>query len=259
MSNEASEDEGIAVDTSKPVNPLSMLWMPDVADYAFPDVVNVVPPVSHECLVGKRLRVDTDLDTGECSMKLTHRSVRGWHGTAAVRTNRPPSVDLLEMRFCPGDYLFGHNAFGSNNLADVLMRLYVDNWSRFHLHPEAHVRLDGFEDDAELHELDITAMIDLGGLDAVRALIDCGEYGSHRYMCKLKRYPDTLVFGEGEGHHYSVKLYDKWSEMKFAEKKADYLSESWGPALKWAEGRLRVEMHLKRKKLQALGRLRQVT
>lgn len=265
-SNNINDDGYITGDADESVNPLCSLWIPDVEQYVFPDMVGVVLPSPHERFIGKGLviradpdgveigdeKVTIDLD-GIIQWKLDHDSVPGWYGSVAVRTSRPPSTHFFEMRFCPGKYFFGHNAFGPNNLANLVMRAYVDNLNRFDLHPEEHIWLDDFMDEAQLYELDITAMIDLGRRDAVRAVLECGEHGKHSRMGKPKRYQDTLVFGEGKKHYYSLKLYDKWSQMKSKEKKADYLSEFWKPALQWAEGKLRVEMHMKRKKLQQLG------
>ena len=176
----------------------------------------------------------------------------GPYGHAVVRTYDPASRQFLDIKFCPGKYFQGHNAFASGNLKGLVVAGVLDVLKRLGitLPEEEKARLPA--GDVDLHEVHCTAMVDLGSDAAVNNAIAHIYRGRHQRLAGPGKHPGTPTFGKGGS--YQVKFYNKHLEMGTNSGWGEtYDRESREAVFDGTVGKLRVEVCLKRRKLKRLG------
>lgn len=244
---------------SKPC-PSSQDWPEDEHLYenGFIDRIRVIVRCPHDEPVGKYVHTGADLATGQLIWRdYSHVEVGGPHGAAQVRTHDPGYNQELDITFCPGKYLHGHNAFCPGDLGALLIEGVTDIIERLGLKlpNEELERLRSGQ--VELHEVHCTAMLDLRSDSAVRNALGDAARGKHAKLRQVHTYPSsgppqTVTYGSGRT--YRVTLYNKANEMAARREGTDGTgSEAYEQASEWAKGKLRVEVCFKRNRLKQLN------
>lgn len=224
-----------------------------MTDFAFIDRIALSVHCPHKGLIGRYINQGTLIDTGEVVRQtISYKSVRGPHDFAQVKTAAP---EFVKMVFCPGKYLQGHNLYIAGDIPSLVGRVVPDVLERLDLSlcPQELERL--LAGDVGLQEVHCTAMLDLESqreVDRILTLLGSARHLRLRSHPEGRDYPGSQCFGTGTS--YRLTFYDKRREL--------VRNQTWGcnlpeeakqEIIAWSEGKLRVEVSLKRRKLASLG------
>ncbi|MCE5255001.1 MAG: phage/plasmid replication protein, II/X family [Actinomycetia bacterium] len=221
---------------------------------AFIDCIRVVVRCPHDTPIGGYINIGVKNNgDGEIFREsASYADVLGPHGHALVRTYDLTGRQSLDIKFCPGKYFQGHNAFASGNLVGLVVAGVRDVVERLGLTLPEEEMARLLAGDVDLHEVHCTAMIDLGSESAVENALYYIYRGRHQRLRGPGKHEGTPTFGTGGSHQ--LKFYNKHREMstgdRWGENYADGLRDG---VFDWTLGKLRVEVCLKRRKLRKLG------
>ena len=163
--------------------------------------------------------------------------VGSYESSVFVRSLDSRSVEISGN---PSKFFQGHNLWGSTDL-----QMLVDELTK-HVCGRAGLVPTGFE---SLSRVDVTAMVDLGTPDAVRAVLRAlGQSATMRHRGKGHAYGEGTVYWGKGSRRWSLKAYNKLEEIT-SHKGADPTS----PVALISAGKLRLELTLRGLQLKDMG------
>lgn len=223
-------------------------------DHVFVDSIRLNAPCHNDTPVGRQYRLDPLQDpqaeptfgwlsvTGPFGLPIQVKSAEGYVG------------ESLSLRICLPKALQGHNLFSSSDwrwlcyeaiqwTADELGLAYTqEDWSRW-------LNADFF-----IPAIHIVGMLDLETNENVEAAVDLLRVSLRSRHARFADYGSTLFYGP-DSDYWSLKLYNKSAELQ--KKGRAHALPSDIPCrsqlTRFAKGKLRVELELKKKALLAEG------
>jgi II/X family phage/plasmid replication protein len=218
------------------------------------DWMSMSVPLRHPSFIqgGKLIKLNKDETAIEWD-SAAWDSIEGSHESSIRIRSTSPELRSLDIQGNPVKWFQGHNVFGTDDLAGLVVATYRAVAKRLGITPDARDLADVLAGNCTLTRVDLNNGYRLESRGAVMASIralDNAARLTHRGRGTLKG-DSTIYFGESSTY-WSMKFYSKGAEI---EAKGHRLPEALrvGPLEQYADCLLRQEVTLRSRELHRCG------
>lgn len=164
----------------------------------------------------------------------------------------------IEVSGNPAKFLQGHNLFGSDDLAGLLLDAVEVVTDAVGIKPTLEDRAAWLRGNIRLSRVDLTGMFQLPSFGDVGAWLQAaGKTASVKWRGRGHYQDGTLYFGKvakgKEASPWQMKLYHKGAEVLVPGHRLPDTLEGRERLIEWASDKLRIEVTLRSKELKRLG------